>query len=392
MLLARGGLAVTVLERSTEFVDHVRGETIPPWGYAEWRESGLLDVLMAAEGEVAHRLVPYGDTNTPEEAEAAAIDASVFLPGVPGALNVSHPAACQQLLDTAETAGATVVRGVRQVQVTAGTTPELAFAVDDTTRVMRPRLVVGADGRSSTVRRQVGVELAASGPRTFGVGLLVDELDWPAGTNSVGTWDDVFFLIFPRRAGRARIYLLWDKATPSRFAGESAAERILERMATIPCLPDPSVFRAAKPIRGWASYPMEDTWTDAPYADGVVLIGDAAGYNDPIIGQGLSIAGRDARLVAAALLNSPTWTTDTFATYAEERKERMRRLRATAAATTRLRTDFTADGLRRRQAAFERFATDPLAILPIAASLVGPDALPPEAFTREAADRMLALP
>jgi 2-polyprenyl-6-methoxyphenol hydroxylase-like FAD-dependent oxidoreductase len=236
------------------------------------------------------------------------------------------------------------------------------------------------------------VELSASGARTFGVGLLVDDLAWPEGTNSVGTWDDVFFLVFPRQRGRARIYLLWDKDTPSRFAGEGAADRILERMATMPCLPDPDAFRKARPLRGWASYPMEDTWTDRPYAEGVVLVGDAAGYNDPIIGQGLSIAARDARLVADALLGEQTWTTATFESYAAERTERMRRLRATAEATTRLRCDFSPDGRRRRQAAFARFATDPAAILPIAAGLVGPDLLPPEAFTREAADRMLALP
>jgi menaquinone-9 beta-reductase len=32
--LARAGLAVTVLERSAEFRDRVRGETMFPWGYA----------------------------------------------------------------------------------------------------------------------------------------------------------------------------------------------------------------------------------------------------------------------------------------------------------------------------------------------------------------------
>ena len=59
---------------------------------------------------------------------------------------------------------------------------------------------------------------------------------------------------------------------------------------------------------------------------------------------------------------------------------------------TRLRADFTPDGHRRRNAAIARFAADPAARLPIAAGWVGPGALPPEAFTREAADRMLALP
>jgi len=158
------------------------------------------------------------------------------------------------------------------------------------------------------------------------------------------------------------------------------------------CFPGPDWFATARPVSSCASYPMEDTWTDRPYAPGVVLIGDAAGWNDPVIGQGLSIAVRDVRLVAAAMLGTADWSPACFGDYARERTERMRRLRATAEAVTRLRCDFTPEGKQRRVAAFARFASDPLARLPIAAGLVGPEVLPAEAFTREAADRMLALP
>ena len=59
----------------------------------------------------------------------------------------------------------------------------------------------------------------------------------------------------------------------------------------------------AIPAGPCATYPGDDTWTDTPYAPGVVLIGDAAGHNDPIIGQGLSIAMRDARMVRDLVLD-----------------------------------------------------------------------------------------
>jgi len=101
---------------------------------------------------------------------------------------------------------------------------------------------------------------------------------------------------------------------------------------------------------------------------------------------------RDARLVAEAMLGTAHWTPAAFVDYAGERSERMRRLCATAEAVTRLRCDFTPLGKERRLAAFARFATDPEARMPVAAGSIGPDALPPEAFIREAADRMLALP
>ncbi|MDT7571145.1 MAG: hypothetical protein QOE05_1319 [Actinomycetota bacterium] len=393
VLLARGGLDVTVLERTLEFEDRVRGETMPPWGYLELVATDLLDVFLRADGTVAERYASYGDTMPPDVADATAIDATALLPGAAGSVNLSHPGACQALIDEAAALGATVVRGVRHVEVTPGTQPEVSYTAQGGTETMRPRLVVGADGRSSMVRKQIGVELDRSGVRTFAVGVLVEGVaDWPRTTNSVGTWDDVYYLVFPRGEDRARVYLLWDKDSPQRFAGPDGPERVVQQMASLGCFHDPGIWAGARPISPCASYPMEDTWSERPYAPGVVLVGDAAGWNDPIIGQGLTIAVRDARLVAEAMLGADDWSPATFEGYARERTERLRRLRATAEAVTRLRCDFSPEGKQRRLAAFARFATDPMARLPIAAGLVGPDILPAEAFTREAADRMLALP
>jgi 2-polyprenyl-6-methoxyphenol hydroxylase-like FAD-dependent oxidoreductase len=77
-------------------------------------------------------------------------------------------------------------------------------------------------------------------------------------------------------------------------------------------------------------YPNADTWVDEPTAPGVVLIGDAAGHNDPTIGQGLSITFRDVRLVSETLSRSSVWDEEAFADYTTERRERMRRLRQNA--------------------------------------------------------------
>ena len=66
-----------------------------------------------------------------------------------------------------------------------------------------------------------------------------------------------------------------------------------------------------------------------------MLIGDTAGWNDPIIGQGLAIAFRDARMVSEILLSSREWSREQFAPYGAERLEQMRRLR--------IATTFTVD-------------------------------------------------
>jgi 2-polyprenyl-6-methoxyphenol hydroxylase-like FAD-dependent oxidoreductase len=102
---------------------------------------------------------------------------------------------------------------------------------------------------------------------------------------------------------------------------------------------------------------MNDSWTAQPYAPGVVLIGDATGSNDPIIGQGLSIALRDVRIVSDLLRGGSDWSTATFASYGAERQERMRLLRLSARVTTDLVATFTPA----RRPAYEAiWQTDPV--------------------------------
>ena len=81
---------------------------------------------------------------------------------------------------------------------------------------------------------------------------------------------------------------------------------------------------------------MATAWTDAPLADGAVLVGDAGGWNDPIIGLGLSITYRDVRMVTDILKDEADWARADFTPYADERAERLRRLRFTAAIVSTL--------------------------------------------------------
>jgi 2-polyprenyl-6-methoxyphenol hydroxylase-like FAD-dependent oxidoreductase len=46
-VLARNGIEVVVLERETSYPDRVRGEFVAPWGVAELKRLGLLDLLYA---------------------------------------------------------------------------------------------------------------------------------------------------------------------------------------------------------------------------------------------------------------------------------------------------------------------------------------------------------
>src|SRR5262249_20271261 len=121
------------------------------------------------------------------------------------------------------------------------------------------------------------------------------------------------------------------------------------------------------------------------------LIGDAAGWNDPIIGQGLSIAMRDVRIVAEILLAGSDWSPAVFMPYAQERTERMRRLRLSAQLTTDLRATFTPEAAKRLQRIFAQFAENPSLFGSLVIQLAGPESAPAEAFEAESLNRILAL-
>ena len=390
-VLARDGYEVLLLERQTSYRDKVRGEILVCWGVAEMLALDLEKPMLDARGHYATRAVLYDEVVDPATAEERAIPLDRLLPGVPGALDVGHPQACESLAQAAAEAGATVLRGVGDVEVVPGVRPTLRYELDDLTTAVSAGLVVGADGRTSSVRRQLGLALHETAPRTMGGGMLVDGLDgWPADQASMGTEGDLYYLVFPRAHGRARLYLLHDLAQRGRFAGPDRQATFLDAFR-FRCLPDAGIFRAARPAGPCAFYPMNDTWTDVPCAPGVVLVGDAAGWNDPIIGQGLSIALRDVRMVADVVRAGSDRSVAAFTPYVRERRERMRRLRIAAELQTALVATFTPAGAARRKAFNAVFRADPVLSGPRMAAQLGPENAPAEAFGPENVARILAM-
>ncbi len=392
-VLARRGLDVVVLERQTVYRDRVRGEVLGCWGVAELLRLDLEKALIDAGGHYATRVVPYDEVTDPAHAEAAATPLDRLLPGVPGAMDVGHPQACEWLTQAAAAAGARVLRGIDRLAVQLGPRPTARYHLDGTEHVVRCRLVVGADGRTSTVRRRMGIELRHSTPRTLGGGMLVDGLDaWPADQISLGTEGELLYLMFPRAAGRVRLYLMHDVAQRGRFAGADREQAFLGAYRGLACIPGSSeMFAAARPAGPCAFYPMNDSWIDQPFAPGAVLVGDAAGWNDPIIGQGLSIALRDARIVGDLLTAEDSWPTSLFEPYAVERRERMRRLRVAARIITDLSATFTPAGAARRRAYNAAFRADPVLGGPRLISQLGPENVPAESFDRANVERILAM-
>ena len=387
--LARDGHSVLILERMRVHIDRIRGEWLAPWGVREATQLDLLDVLVAAGGHFVSRTVRY-ETGVPiDDARAHAMETTSLVPDVPGVMMLGHPRMCVALDEAAQRAGATLLRGVESVSVRPGLPPGVSFVYENERHTLRPRLVVGADGRGSAVARQIGAEVQTEPVHHLVAGLLLEGVHaWPEDEQAMGVHGDALLLVFPQGQGRMRLYLCYAFEERGRFAGPQAAANFLRKFR-VPSLPYGDAIASGQIAGPCQGYPNADTWVDQPIAPGVVLIGDAAGHNDPTIGQGLSIALRDVRLVADAFSAAVGWDNTLFAGYATERRERMRRLRHVARLTAKLRCEFGAAAEQTRAEVWDRIAKQGRVALPLLVPFIGPFGVPDATFEEPAVRRLL---
>ena len=378
--LAGDGLRVIVLEQSLEYEDRVRGESMVPWGVVEARELGVEQAFLDAGAHIAPTWKRYHRAGA-----AGELPAGMMIPGIGGSMNLRHPDACTALERAASAAGARVFRGTRDLDVQLGERPIVRWNDARGAHEVACRIVVGADGRASRVRKALGLELERAPVLNHIAGLLLSGLDIDDSSDFLAGEGELFMAGFHQGGGRTRIYLCPGASGADRFTGPAKVERFLAECA-FECLPFGTELAKGTPAGPLASYPGDDTWIDRPFGPGAVLIADAAGYSNPIIGQGLSIALRDVRWVRD-VLRGGDWSEAAFDEYAGERKERMRRLRFIANAVAVSEVE-DADNREARRAKWgELMESDERAFLVLASAFAGPETAPPDAF----ADELLAM-
>jgi 2-polyprenyl-6-methoxyphenol hydroxylase-like FAD-dependent oxidoreductase len=318
-VMARQGASVVVLERQHAYSDHVRGEILWPWGVRVARLLGLEQPLLDAGALVVRWLDEY-DEGAPERER---IDVGAVVEGVGGSLNITHPAACRALAEAAGAAGAEIQVGIRELQIVPGRPPTVRWqAADGIEHEVNPELVVGADGRRSTVRAQAGLAFEVDEPQMFFVGLLAGGI---AGVdpqvNVIAREADLLFFSIPEEAGLVRLYFGVPADQRGRFSGRDAAQRFLAE-CTLHCVDGLADWQSATPAGPCATFPGENSRAPEPVAEGVVLVGDAAGYVNPLQGLGLGMALQDVHDVSAALLSDSV--AERVATYVAGRAVRQR--------------------------------------------------------------------
>jgi flavin-dependent dehydrogenase len=303
MLLARGGMRVLVIEAARPGTDTLSTHALMRGGVLQLHRWGLLGAVVAA-GTPAIRSTEfeYGD-------EIEKID--IRPGGGVSALRAPRRTVLDPLLlEAARDAGAEVrmparvlrvvshggrVCGVEGIERGAGT----RF------RATAP-LVIGADGRNSTIAQAVDAPYrrrgSASGAIVYGyfAGLPDDRYHWayrPGATAGV----------VPTNDGLACV---WAGTASTSFA-EQRSVSLDPTFRSMLAAATPEVARSigsASPVGTLRAYPGQGGWIRASAGPGWALVGDAAYFKDPITAHGITDALRDAELLARAVLDAPrTW-------------------------------------------------------------------------------------
>ena len=302
-VMAARGARVLVLERERQFRDRVRGELMVPWGVAEARELGIYHLLRETCGrELRWFALSIGPEPGPPR------DLIATTPQQAPQLALSHPVMQEVLLQAAADAGAEVRRAAHVRDVQPGPLSTVEVEQDGYIEEVRARLVVGADGRVSMVRKWAGFPVRQDPERLLISGLLFEQMPTPqedTGYYIINPSLGQSVPLFPQGQGRVRAYLVHTKATSSRFQGPAHLPRFVEE--SVKTYAPAQWYTGARAIGPLATFDGAETWVAHPYKHGVVLLGDAASTSDPTWGQGLSLTLRDVRVLRDQLLAHADW-------------------------------------------------------------------------------------
>ena len=298
-LLARRGREVVLLERSPSWRWRACGVFSSPAAVTALRRVGLADDVLATASRpipamrvevsdgTAFRLT-YGDNDRL----------------VRPAVGFERRSLDEALLTMARTAGVDVRTGVTVTRAALGSQK---LVVRDATGLgeLDARVVIGADGVRSMIARAAGVMRPARLGRRVGLTFhVVDPRPGAASRDArMVLLENAYCGLAPVPGGRLNVgIVLAGAAWQQRLAAKGAAAVVSEVLSAIPpAADDPTDWAAAQrsdPIEGAAPLGHRVARRSG---DGWLLVGDAAGFLDPLTGEGLHRALVSAELAAEAI-------------------------------------------------------------------------------------------
>jgi flavin-dependent dehydrogenase len=291
LTLARAGVRVRLIDRASFPRDKLCGDTLNPGSLS------ILDRLGIGAGVRACALPITGMTVTGPGAQVSAD----YPDGLRG-MSLSRRCLDQLLLDAAAAAGACVDTGVAVSDpVTEGDrVVGVRLGGGRQHDVLRAPIVIAADGRGSRIAARVKLASYARTPRRWAYGAYFSHVARMSQRGEMHVRRGAYIGVAPLPGGLTNVSVVLDGpgALPTPRAGQQA---IVRR-----ALEDDAVLRdrfagatQVSPVTVMGPLAVNARAAGCP---GLLLAGDAAGFVDPMTGDGLRFALRGGELAAQAAL------------------------------------------------------------------------------------------
>lgn len=294
LVLARAGVPVALLDRATFPRPKLCGDTVNPGTLA------MLDALGVGAAVRARSLPVAGMLVT---GPGRALVAADYPEGLCGAA-IERTDLDTILLSAAIAAGARFLPGARaQAPVIDPRTGRVIGVRGEPggDRKMSSALVIAADGRGSKIGASLGLTRFASTPQRWAFGAYYDNVDELTSRGEMHVRSGGYLGVAPIGNGRANVCVVRELDSSVRPGRDGAAATIAAALAADAalCRRFAHAHRIAPAV---ALGPLAVEALSAGCA-GLLLAGDAAGFVDPMTGDGLRFAVRGGVLAAEAALH-----------------------------------------------------------------------------------------
>jgi flavin-dependent dehydrogenase len=293
-VLARAGARVRLLDRAAFPRDKLCGDTLNPGTMALLRR---LDLAGAAE----RRGLPIAGMRVTGEG----VDVTARYPGAVRGRAISRRDLDLALVEEAIRSGAEFEPGVavREPVSDGRRVCGVVIGAAGSRRSIRAPVTIAADGRKSTLAFQLGLSRHPAHPRRFVAGCYFEGVGGMAALGEMHIRRGHYIGVAPLPGGLANVCLV-KPAAAGDVEFRDPAGALAAAVARDPALRER--FRGARPVcRTTVLGPLAvDSAAAARLPDGLLLAGDAAGFVDPMTGDGMRFAVRGGELAAHAALDA----------------------------------------------------------------------------------------
>ena len=291
LTLARAGVRVRLIDRASFPRDKLCGDTLNPGSLS------ILDRLGIGAGVRSCALPITGMTVTGPGAQVS----SDYPDGLRG-MSLTRRCLDQLLLDAAAAAGACVDTGVAVSDpVTEGDRVVGVRLAGGGRGELRAPVVIAADGRGSRIAARVKLAAYARTPRRWAFGAYFSQVARMSPRGEMHIRRGAYIGVAPLPGGLTNVSVVTDGHGPlptPRAEQQAIVRRALEADAVLR-----DRFAGATQVSPVTVMGPLAVNAHAAGCPGLLLAGDAAGFVDPMTGDGLRFALRGGELAAHAALD-----------------------------------------------------------------------------------------